>query len=90
MSNRYYGSEPITSQSQVIRYLTENYVDEADDPVTEAMAMEGILENQKMVTDAINVFKSNVYYVGDQIGEAKGWIELEQEEDDEDEEEDDE
>jgi hypothetical protein len=88
MSKRYLGGEPVTSRAQVIRYLMENYYNGSEEAVTEAEAMEAVMEHKDMIDKAIDPFKSNVYYVGDQIGEAKGWTELDPDEDDEDDEED--
>jgi hypothetical protein len=87
MSKRYYGRETITSRSQVIRYLIENYVDSDQNPISEEAAMAACLEHKKEIDDGINPFRSNVHYVGDQIGSAMGWIELEEDEEDEDEDE---
>jgi hypothetical protein len=89
MSKRYLGGETTISRSQVIRYLMENYYNGSEQPVTEAEAMEAVMEHQKVVDDAISPFKSMVYYAGDQIGSAKGWTELDPPEDDEDDEDED-
>jgi hypothetical protein len=88
MSKRYLGGEETTSRSQVVRYLMENYYNGSEQPVTEAEAMEAVMEQKDMVDKAINPFKSHVYYVGDQIGSARGWTELDPDDEDEDEDED--
>jgi hypothetical protein len=87
MSKRYYGREDITSRSQVVRYLIENYVDTDLNPISEEDAMAAVVAEKEQVDKAIQVFRSHVSYVGDQIGSARGWTELE-EDDDEDEDED--
>jgi len=86
VSKRYYGDEDTTSRSQVVRYLMENYVHADGKPVSEEDAMTAVTEAKEALDKAINVFRSHVSYVGDQIGSAKGWDELEPDEDDEDEE----
>lgn len=83
MSKRYYGREEVTSHSQVVRYLQENWVDGNGEPIPEDTAMKLVIDNEKMIKDAINVFRSMVYYCGDQIGAAQiGWTELEEDPDD--------
>jgi hypothetical protein len=94
MSTRYLGNEPCTSKSQVIRYITENYVTADSQPVSRSAAE--ILVGHPATADAIakgiTVFRSNVYYLGDEAvkngGEyTAGWTELpEPDEEDEDDE----
>jgi hypothetical protein len=90
MSKRYLGGETVTSHSQVIRYLMENYYNGSEQPVTEAEAIDAVTVHRAVVDDAIDPFKSNVWYPGDQIGSAMGWAELDPEDDEDEEDEDDE
>jgi hypothetical protein len=75
---RYLGEEPVTGLSQVVRYLTENYTYANGKPVTEADAKAACETHRSKIDQAINLFRSNVYYPGDQIGSAMGWAEREE------------
>lgn len=94
MSKRYMGGEQITSRSQLIRYLQENYVDAAGNAVTEATAIKLVADSdQDKIDKATNVFRSHVDYVGDEImKDSKApftWLEADEEDyEEEDDEED--
>lgn len=77
--SRYLGYEPCTSKEQVIRYLTENYVDKDGDAMPRMVALDLITAGEAQVTKGIEVFSSNVYYLGDEAVRDHGeghWTEL--------------
>jgi hypothetical protein len=82
---RYLGDERITGRAQVVRYLTANYTHADGAPVSELLAGDACdgTAAKVEIEKAVNVFGSNVYYVGDQIARREGWTEIPEEPDDE-------
>jgi hypothetical protein len=66
MSERYEGTEPCTSFSQVVRYLMENYADTEGTPMPRATALAIVEGGHEQITKGIEVFRSNVYFLGDE------------------------
>ena len=64
--SRYLGMETCTSPSQVVRYLTENYTDKEGSPMLRAAATEIVAAGAAQVQRGIDVFRSNVEYLGDE------------------------
>lgn len=94
MSKRYMGNETITSRSQLIRYLQDNYIDGAGNNVTETTATKLVANaDEEKIDKAITVYRSNVEYVGDEIIKDADapftWVEAEEEDYEEEEEDDD-
>jgi hypothetical protein len=93
MSTRYLGIEPAATAGQVVRYLTENYADANGKPMPEETAARIVESQVGKIKDGINVFRSNVCYLGDEAlknsGE-QGWTELPEPDDDYDDDEDEE
>lgn len=81
---RYLGNEPCTSKSQVVRYLTENYADADGQPMPAETAQQIADAGAEQIAKGIGVFRSNVYYLGDEAVKDHGggkWAELPEPED---------
>ena len=74
--SRYLGNETITNFYQAVQYLMDNYVKADGTVVTEPEALAACDTHHDKIAKGINPFRSNVYYVGDEIGRAMGWTEL--------------
>lgn len=90
MTTRYLGDEPCTSPSQVVRYLTDNYTDAAG-PISEDAAQAVVDAEREQIMKGITVFRSNVYYIGDEAvkNAGVGWTEIDEPEYDDGDEDDD-
>ena len=85
MNDRYLGEETCTSVSQVVRYLTENYVDAAGVPMPRAIAADIADKGAEQIRRGIEIFRSNVEYLGDEAlrnSARTGWTCLPYPEDD--------
>jgi len=72
MSNRYLGMEACTSENQVIRYLTENYADAEGTPMSRAIAADITSKGAAQIRKGIEIFRSNVEYLGDEALRSSG------------------
>jgi hypothetical protein len=66
VSKRYTGMETCTSPEQVIRYLQENYTDKDNVPMPRAIAQDVTVKGAASIKTGIDVFRSNVEYLGDE------------------------
>jgi hypothetical protein len=76
---RYTGTEPCTSPNQVIRYLTENYAGPDGAPMPREAAQQIVTAGAADISKGITVFRSNVYYLGDEAVKNHGggnWTEI--------------
>jgi hypothetical protein len=92
VSARYAGTEPCTSQDQVVRYLTQNYADPEGAPMPRRVALSIVDKGAAQVRKGIEIFASNVEYLGDEALAASGvagWSYIPDPDPDEDEDEDD-
>lgn len=85
MTDRYLGDEPATSHTQVIAYLEQNYADSHGEPMPHDVAVQLAAQGREQIAKGIQVFRSNVYYLGDEAVRDYGggvWYELPDEEGD--------
>jgi hypothetical protein len=74
MNERYTGNEPCTSTDQVVRYLTQNYTGADGQPMPRTAALAIVKAGADKIDRGINLFRSNVYYLGDEaLQGTDGW-----------------
>jgi len=66
MTDRYLGNEICTSPDQVVRYLTQNYTDAEGDAMPSMVALDLVTAGAGDIRRGIEVFRSNVEYLGDE------------------------
>ena len=84
--NRYLGYEPATSHSQVITYLEQNYAGDDGMLMPHEIAVQIAAAGREQIAKGIQVFRSNVYYLGDEAVKNHGgglWHELPEDDEDE-------
>ena len=77
---RYWGTEPCTSTDLIVRYLMDNYADAQGQPMPFSAAADIVFLEQEQIRRGIEVFRSNVEYLGDEAlknSGAKGWTFIE-------------
>lgn len=86
-SKRYLGSEPCTFPGQVVDYLAQNYADAEGKPMPREVAREIADAHAEQIQRGIRVFRSNVYYLGDEaMKDVSGWTGIPEPDEDKDEE----
>jgi hypothetical protein len=86
MDKRYTGNERCTSTRQVVDYLTQNYTGPDGQPMPRDAARAIIEAGAAKIDKGINLFGSNVYYLGDEAMQGvTGWDYVPDPDDDEDE-----
>jgi hypothetical protein len=74
MIERYMGMERCTSVSQVVRYLTENYTDGEGVPMPRHVALSIVETGADQIRKGMEIFGSNVEYLGDEaLKDVPGW-----------------
>lgn len=63
---RYLGVEPCTNRSQVIEYLEGNYIGDDGKPMPHETAREIVFFAREQIAKGIQIFRSNVCYLGDE------------------------
>lgn len=87
MTTRYLGDEPCTSRAQVVHYLADNYQDGNEQPMPLETAQQLVKQGAQQIKRGISVFRSNVYYLGDEVVKTYGggvWHEVPEDESEED------